>query len=68
MAQNFKIFYSWQSDLPGKDTRNIIGDSIDATVKFMANTITIIPDRDTRDRTGSPNIEQTIFEKIDDCD
>lgn len=43
MAQNFKIFYSWQSDLPGKDTRNIIGDSIDATVKFMANTITIIP-------------------------
>lgn len=68
MAQNFKIFYSWQSDLPGKDTRNIIGDSIDATVKFMANTITIIPDRDTRDRTGSPNIEQTIFDKIDDCD
>ncbi len=68
MAQNFKIFYSWQSDLPGKDTRNIIGDSIDATVKFMANIITIIPDRDTRDRTGSPNIEQTIFEKIDDCD
>lgn len=68
MAQNFRIFYSWQSDLSGKDTRNIIGDSIDAAVKFMANTITIIPDRDTRDRTGSPNIEQTIFEKIDDCD
>lgn len=68
MAQNFKIFYSWQSDLPAKDTRNIIGDSIDAAVKFLANTVTIIPDRDTRDRTGSPNIEQTIFEKIDDCD
>lgn len=68
MAQNFKIFYSWQSDLPGKYTRNIVGDSIDAVVKFLANTITIIPDRDTRDRTGSPNIEQTIFEKIDDCD
>ena len=24
----FKIFYSWQSDLPGYETRNIIQDSI----------------------------------------
>ena len=68
MARQLKIFYSWQSDLPGKDTRNLISAAIDAAVKCLANTITVIPDRDTKDETGSPNIEQTIFNKINDCD
>lgn len=68
MARSFKIFYSWQSDLPGKDTRNFISDAINAAVKFLANTVTVIPDRDTKNETGSPNIEQTIFNKINDCD
>lgn len=68
MKQTFKIFYSWQSDLPGKDTRNFISSAIDAAAKFLANTVMVIPDRDTKGETGSPNIEQTIFGKIDDCD
>lgn len=68
MKQTFKIFYSWQSDLPGKDTRNFISSAIDAAAKFLANTVMVIPDRDTKGETGSPNIEQTIFSKIDDCD
>lgn len=68
MARTFKIFYSWQSDLPGKDTRNFISDAIDAAVNFLANTVKVIPDRDTKDTTGSPNIEETIFNKINECD
>lgn len=68
MSQTVKIFYSWQSDLPAKDTKNLIGDAIEAAAKFLANTVTVIPDRDTKNETGSPNIEQTIFNKIDECD
>lgn len=29
------IFYSWQSDLPGSDTRNIIQDSIKDAVRLL---------------------------------
>lgn len=68
MKQTFEIFYSWQSDLLGRDTRNFISSAIDAAVKYLANTVTVIPDRDTKGETGSPNIEQIIFDKIDDCD
>lgn len=68
MSQIVKIFYSWQSDLPAKDTKNFIGDAIEAAAKFLANTVTVIPDRDTKNETGSSNIEQTIFNKIDECD
>lgn len=68
MSQTVKIFYSWQSDLPAKDTKNFIGDAIEAAAKFLANTVTVIPDRDTKNETGSPNIEQTIFNKIEECD
>ena len=48
MSQTVKIFYSWQSDLPAKDTKNLIGDAIEAAAKFLANTVTVIPDRDTK--------------------
>lgn len=68
MASEFTIFYSWQSDLPGNITRNFIEDAIKAAAKYLANTITVIPDRDTCGELGSPNIETTIFNKIDECD
>lgn len=29
------IFYSWQSDLPGSETRNIIQDSIKDAVRLL---------------------------------
>lgn len=63
-----KIFYSWQSDLPGSQTRYLIQDSIDSVVKAMRNTVEIIADRDTKGEFGSPDITQTIFSKIDDSD
>lgn len=68
MDLEFKIFYSWQSDLPGNSTRNFIEDVIRAAVKYLAGTVTVIPDRDTRGELGSPNIETIIFDKIDKCD
>lgn len=62
------IFYSWQSDLPGSDTRNIIQDSIKDAVRLLRDTVDIEADRDTKGKFGSPDIAQTIFSKIDNCD
>ena len=63
-----KIFYSWQSDLPGNETRNIIQDGIKDAVKLLRDTVGIEADRDTKGKTGSPDIAETIFSKIDECD
>ena len=64
----YTIFYSWQSDLPNGDTRGLIGESIDAAVKSLRGTATVHADRDTKGEFGSPDIVQTIFSKIDECD
>ena len=63
-----KIFYSWQSDLPNKFNRGFIEDCIKRTIKKYKDTITIDADRDVQNNTGSPDIANTIFAKIDDCD
>ena len=63
-----KVFYSWQSDLPNSTTRGLIQSSIDAAVKGLRNTVEVYADRDTKGNYGSPDIVQTIFDKIDDCD
>lgn len=63
-----KIFYSWQSDLPNADNRSFIQSCIDKVVKQYKSVIEIEADRDTRNKTGAPDITNTIFEKIDDCD
>ena len=62
------IFYSWQSDLPGNETRNIIQDGIKDAVRLLRDTVDIEADRDTKGEYGSPDIANTIFSKIDDCD
>ena len=63
-----KIFYSWQSDLPSNNNRSFIQTCIDKVKKKHRDTIAIEADRDTKNRTGSPDITTTIFEKIDECD
>lgn len=63
-----KIFYSWQSDLPGSETRNFIQNSIKDAIRILRDTIEVEADRDTQGEFGSPDIAQTIFSKIDDCD
>lgn len=64
----YTIFYSWQSDLPNGDTRGLIGDSIDAAAKRLKGIAAVHADRDTKGEFGSPDIVQTIFSKIDECD
>lgn len=57
-----RIFYSWQSDLPNKSNRGLISDALEKATK--GNPLVLI-DRDTQGVPGSPDIPQTILEKID---
>lgn len=68
--QKFKIFYSWQSDLPSDRTRNFIRKCIDEAIELAEESETIEAERDeaTKGITGSPNIVTTLFSKIDECD
>jgi hypothetical protein len=66
----FRIFYSWQSDLAGSKTRNFIRGCIDEAIELAEESEAIEAQRDeaTSGTTGSPNIVQTLFSKIDDSD
>ncbi len=66
----FKIFYSWQSDLPGNKTKFFIRECIDDAIAFAEESEAIEAERDeaTKDTTGSPHIVTTLFSKIDECD
>ncbi len=69
--KKFNVFYSWQSDLPGNNNRNLLNECIEEAVKessIIVDGMEIIADRDTKGLTGSPNIPQTIFSKIEECD
>ena len=68
-SHSFKIFYSWQSDLENKTNRGFIEDALEKATKLVSDELNIplILDKDTIDRTDSPDIANTILEKIDDC-
>lgn len=68
--QKFKIFYSWQSDLPGNKTKNFIRECIDEAIDLAQESEAFEAERDeaTTGTTGSPNIVTTLFSKIDNCD
>jgi hypothetical protein len=59
------IFYSWQSDLPRRTTRDLIQEAAAKAVAGLA-TIEESPrlDHDTQGEAGTPAIAETIFEKI----
>ncbi|NEQ39844.1 MAG: hypothetical protein F6K40_27785 [Okeania sp. SIO3I5] len=66
-----KIFYSWQSDLENNTNRGFIEDALKKAVKSIRNDDSIkvepVIDRDTQNVSGSPDIVNTIFEKIDEA-
>lgn len=66
----FKVFYSWQSDIAPNKTRYFIRDCIDKAIDLARETEAIEAERDeaTQGTTGSPNIVQKIYEKIDESD
>ena len=62
------IFYSWQSDLPSKENRNLIEDSLKRALKAIhrdeSEKVEPVLDRDTMGVSGSPDITDSIFAKI----
>ena len=68
MKKTFTIFYSWQSDV--KENKNLISTSLKEATKSIEKEfdITIKIDSGIENKTGSPIIVQTIFDKIDICD
>ncbi|WP_432411276.1 hypothetical protein [Rasiella sp. SM2506] len=72
MSKHYTVFYSWQSDK--RKSSNFISSSIEKAIKIVKRKLTqdisleINFDRDTRNRSGSPQIAQTIFDKISQCD
>ena len=67
-----KIFWSWQSDTPGKIGRFLVRDALnDAIEKLRAdNDIEDAPrdvhlDHDVKDVPGSPDLVRTILAKIE---
>src|SRR5579859_1108386 len=65
------VFYSWQSDLNRKENRFFIRDALRTAVEQLNgdpdSAVTVRMDSDTQGKTGSPDIVDTIFRKIDRC-
>lgn len=64
------MFYSWQSDLPNNSNRSFINDAIKKAINKLSYEIKVFAeyDRDTLGTTGSPDISDTIFTKINKSD
>ena len=68
MAKEFKVFFSWQADLPSNQTKRFIEDCIDVAKANIPKSIVLVPDEATRNRFGTPDITNSIDEKILECD
>jgi hypothetical protein len=72
-----KIFWSWQSDTPGKIGRFLVRDSLQEAIQQLKeapdieepttkeNREALHLDHDVKGVTGSPDLASTIFDKID---
>jgi hypothetical protein len=68
-----KVFWSWQSDLPGKISRYLIRDALDAAIQELNSDLAVEEpnrdgevtlDQDRKGTVGSPTLAEVIFEKI----
>ena len=68
-VNDWKVFYSWQSDLHNSINRGFIQDALERAAKAIRQDVSIkvepVIDRDTAGVPGSPDIANTIFAKID---
>lgn len=66
--EQYRIFFSWQSDTKGN--KGIIKESLKASCQLVSEKFgcEIIIDEATRNVPGMPKIEDTVLEKIDNCD
>lgn len=58
------VFYSWQSDLPSNVNNELIYHALEQAALAIGSPESIVIDRDTLGVPGSPDILQTILEKI----
>ncbi len=67
----FKVFWSWQDNLNNAYNKHFIHDCLEKAVKQISKkrepVIIPVVDRDTKNKTGSPNIVSTVFSKIKGC-
>jgi hypothetical protein len=69
------VFFSWQSDRPSREGRNLIEKALETAVARIAGDMKVEEavreglrvDKDTKDVPGSPPIFQTILRKIDNA-
>jgi hypothetical protein len=62
------VFYSWLKDLENRTNRTFIQEAIELAINNILETnleIDLVLDRDTKGIPGSPDIAQTILQKID---
>jgi hypothetical protein len=65
----FKVFYSWQSDLPPKTNRSLILKTLQKACDGIKKEGGMaVVDRDTQGLSGSPDISDAIFSKIREAD
>jgi len=66
-----EIFYSWQNDTDKKYNRFFIKDCLESAIKKLNSDIHIEDairlDHDTKDISGTPDIANTIYSKIQKC-
>jgi hypothetical protein len=69
-----KIFWSWQSDTPGKTGRHLIREALDAAIEQLKSEMTLLEaerlddlhvDQDRQGEPGSPDLAPLIQAKID---
>ncbi len=67
---DLRIFYSWQATLPNRTNRSFIKTSIERALKELNKEFSLETslDSDTTNVAGSPDIINTILEKIDNSD
>ena len=70
--KTFKIFYSWQSELPHLVNLKLIRKALSQAAIAMnsdhAMNLHVVVDEATRDVPGSPDIKDSIFQKIREAD
>lgn len=64
----YTFFYSWQNDLPGKQHRYFLEKVINVAIKKLKDKDIVFDlEKDTRGNVGSPDIIDTILQKINNC-
>jgi hypothetical protein len=68
---NSRVFYAWQSDAPASVNRSLIRKAVESAIKRIAADTAIEDaprlDQNTKGVAGTPQIAETILEKIRGC-